>query len=64
MMGKPCTYCTLYNVRYINDGKTMHIVVRYIMYVISMMGKPCTYCTLYNVRYINDGKTKHIVYVI
>ena len=53
MMGKPCTYCTLYNVRYINDGKTMHTVyvismmgkpcirVRYIMYVISMMGKPC-----------------------
>ena len=53
MMGKPCTYCTLYNVRYINDGKTMHTVyvismmenhayvVCYIMYVISMMGKPC-----------------------
>ena len=59
MMGKPCTYCTLYNVRYINDGKTMHIV-----YVISMMGKPCIRCTLYNVRYINDGKTMHIVYVI
>ena len=25
MMGKPCICCTLYNVRYINDGKTMHI---------------------------------------
>ena len=59
MMGKPCTYCTLYNVHYINDGKTMHIV-----YVISMMGKPCIRCMLYNVRYINDGKTMHIVYGI
>ena len=59
MMGKPCTYCTLYNVRYINDGKTMHILS-----VISMMGKPCICCTLYNVRHINDGKTMHIVYVI
>ena len=50
MMGKPCTYCTLYQrwenhvyvVRYINDGKTMHM-----LYVISMM-----------------GKTMHILYVI
>ena len=56
MMGKPCTYCTLYNVRYIKDGKTMHTV-----YVISMMGKPCIRRMLYNVRYINDGKTMHIV---
>ena len=68
MMGKPCTYCTLYQrwenhayvVRYINDGKTMHM-----LYVISMMGKPCICCTLYNVRYINDGKTMYILtYVI
>ena len=67
MMGKPCTYCALYQrwenhayvVRYINDGKTMHM-----LYVISMMGKPCICCTLYNVRYINDGKTMYILYVI
>ena len=26
MMGKPCIRCMLYNVRHINDGKTMHIV--------------------------------------
>ena len=26
MMGKPCIRCMLYNVPYINDGKTMHIV--------------------------------------
>ena len=59
MMGKPCMRRMLYNVRYINDGKTMHTV-----YVISMMGKPCIRRMLYNVRYINDGKTMHVVYGI
>ena len=57
MMGKPCTYCTLYNVRYINDGKTMPL------YVISIWENHA-YVVRYNVRYINDGKTMHIRYIM
>ena len=59
MVGKPCTYCTLYNVRYINDGKNMHILS-----VISMMENHAYVVRYINVRHINDGKTMHILYVI